>query len=130
MKLRLVLGTLALAGCVTGGGNPAGVAVGSVVVYSAVAQEAQAGKAAPTGTAALWCGTLRLTQAQRGLWQSEPHTDDQWAETLARPVYEIARDHGYALHRTQTRTLILDAKRVNEDPVALDEALKKCPGPS
>lgn len=117
--------------CVTeSGGNAAGIALGGVLVYSTVAQQAQSGKDAPHGTAAVWCGTLRLTQAQRGLWNNAPHSDDEWAETLATSVYQIARDAGYVLHRTQTRELILDAKHVNEDPVALDEALKKCPGPS
>jgi hypothetical protein len=130
MLLRLTASVLLLTACVTGGGNPAGIAVGSVVVYSAVAQDAQADKNGPQGTAGLWCGTLRLTQAQRGLWQNQPHTDDQWSETLATSVYQLARDNGYVLHRAQTRSLILDAKHVNEDPVALDEALKKCPGPS
>lgn len=130
MLLRLALLTLLTPGCVTGsGGNAAGVALGSVVVYSAVAQDAST-KDAAQGTKALWCGTLRLTQAQRGIWQNQPHTDDEWAETLATSVYQIARDAGYALHRTQTRELILDAKRVNEDPVALDAALKGCPGPT
>ncbi len=132
MLLRITTLALLLSACVTGGNASTGsaVAVGGVMVFSTIAQAATAGNDAPQGTAALWCGTLRLTQAQRGLWQNQPHSDDDWADTLATGVYQIARDAGYALHRSQTQILILDAKRVNEDPVALDQALKKCPGPS